>query len=287
MADPGALFAVRQGDHMSSVASACVASLLQADPATSISVWHPRPNPTARSASRLKFYNATFMDLCDTPNFKDGSVSNVAVCQPVFISEDTARLVAAGMERCYSIVDAIHAGKVNRGRSTRLHVSKLGRQRRIAIDVIGIWNDDSLVEFIIAATFLHPEQELSADLHDAYDMGPVIRAVPAGSRAAAGQKELRWTNVEAGALLSTFEAERLRKLKSMQRQRVVLAMRMAAKPAPVPKDSSAGWGCTMCGITSTTQKRCVLCWSPCAVWRAVGVCTCDRNSACTMGVHVM
>lgn len=115
---------------------ALLTALVTARPTSAISVWQPRPDVTQRGSSRVKKYNKAFLDLCDAVDVKPNQPKSAIVpLSPHFLSEETARVVGASMERSLRMITAIHRGYLDRGADVIIHVSRLGRQKTTIFEV--------------------------------------------------------------------------------------------------------------------------------------------------------
>lgn len=129
-------------------------------------------------------------------------------------------------------------------------------------------------------------------MHEAYDLGPAIRisAAPKYNSPSSDQcfeshplpqKKIRWTNVEASALLSAIEDERMRKMKTLQKQR---RSRRPPNLGLRPLNTPAG-SCARCAAQRRPPKRgtmystweiilhaCVYGMCVCVVWCMLMLC---------------
>lgn len=121
-----------------------------------VSVWARRAHPLDRGSCHLKAFNGAFSNLCDATSFGCGSHDEVFPPFPVFISQDTAAEAQSSMVALMSAVDDIHLGKSRRSSCLFVHISRLGRPQRVALEVIGIYDGEQLSEYVCVESLLPP-----------------------------------------------------------------------------------------------------------------------------------
>lgn len=121
-------------------------------PAPGITIWSPRVLPSARLTSRLKFFNQTFLDMCDTVSFPDRTPAAVWPQSCTFLYRDTATQARASWDRLVQNVDKIHNGELLRASQVFLHISRAGRKKVMWTEIFAFTAQSSLVEFLIVET---------------------------------------------------------------------------------------------------------------------------------------
>lgn len=138
---------------------AILSALAAARPTSAISVWQPRPDVTQRGSSRVKKFNQAFLDLCDAVTVKPNEPKSAIVpLHPHFLSEQTARVVGASMERNLRMITALHRGLLARAADVIIHVSRLGRQKTTLYEVLPVTDAVGMMtEYIVIHTLVDPE----------------------------------------------------------------------------------------------------------------------------------
>ena len=202
-------------------------------PTPGIAVFSPRRSPSLRYTSRLKFFNQTFLDLCDTVAFPDLSPTSVWPQSPFFLYLDTAHAAKSTWERLVEKVDKIHTGELRRASFVFLHISRAGRKRVVWTEVFAFTERSSLVEFLIVETPL-PE-DFPVEPPTPLIAQPRIDAVTPAEVVSA----------ELAALKHQESSLQLR-------ERLFAARRDSVKKQ---KSERRGFTCSECGESETSQRR--------------------------------
>lgn len=232
---------------------ALISTLLCSDATAAISVWHPRTDPAAGLTSHLKTCNQAFRDLCDVAQFADGRVPSVLVVNPLVFSPDTAHLLQASLQRFIEMVDAVHQGELMHVRSNALHLSRLGRQKKVKVDMIGIQRNGVLVEYMCVETLLPPDCELHIDAtfetilhHGSAPPTPVFVEVP---RSLPSSLAVAMADAPPSSMFSQWVFTRYG-IKSAK----WTVQTSATKKRRLFSDGK--WVCVQCNASETTQRRC-------------------------------
>lgn len=125
------------------------AALLQ-HPQPAISVWTPQA-PTF--APILKCYSDTFLDLCDAVTFPQSDLESVYMMRsPIFLSAQSERTARASAATFSALLDAIRLGARSHGQCQLIHVSRVGRAKRVLAEVCGAYVQGALCEWVVTET---------------------------------------------------------------------------------------------------------------------------------------
>lgn len=214
-------------------------SLLDCYRHEAVSVWTPRRSLRERFTARLLLHNDAFAQLCDASSFAGGAFEDVFPRRVVCLRPETAAALNLAWSRALELVDAIHAGEIHYGATQFLHVSKLGRMNQVQLGIMAI-NDEKqqlqafvAVEEVFSAKVPPFHGGVSFSLESGLPITPSYGEVMPSFSATYGnflfyRKYIDWTWVEFAS-----------------------SSREESKPA------SDDFVCKTCGVTETSQKRCV------------------------------
>lgn len=217
---------------ISPAALGVVSALLEKSAPLAVSVWEPGP---ARARSPLlKAHNQAFLDLCDAPRFLEGRFSAVLMTAPIFPFAETAVQVGRAQERMWRILEGLQLGEITQGRCTYLHVSRVGRVKRVVLELVAVHSGDRLEEFVAAEAELWGQDLVDPD--ESIATVPLRRHSSAPPAAAAlTDSPQSWTFSE------DTEGDTKPKRRDSDSKR--------------SSDDSPQFACRNCGTTNTVQKR--------------------------------
>lgn len=219
---------------------AIITSLLSMNAKLAIAVWQPRADPAKRFTSRLKASNHAFRDLCDVAHFLDDRTESVLVTQPVVANQETEAVLRASLLRIAEMCDAIHTGEALHARSYALHLSRLGRQKIVCLDIIAVQKNARLAEFISTERLMPDAFVLPHDLLEPFAFETIIHrnshhAIAAATTAREGMFS-QWVFSRHGAKTSKWTMQ----VNSSKKRRIFY---------------DGKWACVQCSARETTQRR--------------------------------
>ena len=74
----------------------------------------------------------------------------------------------ASARRCVDIIDGLHCGSLQRGTSILTHISRVGRRHVVDLEIVGVFHNGLLVEYVSAERILPLEFPLPVGLQRPY-----------------------------------------------------------------------------------------------------------------------
>lgn len=203
-------------------------------------MWTPHA-PTF--APVLKCYSNAFLDLCDAVSFPQSDLESVFMMRsPIFLSAQTERTARASTASFSALLDAIRMGGVSHGQCELVHVSRVGRAKRVLAEVCGSYAHGALCEWIVTETPLpEPAPNDAAALRD-------VRPVNSPNSAATSPS-VASTPSPSSHVWVLLASERDRAASGG------LVWQMEAGRPPPRKVRSGEFACEFCGATSTVLRR--------------------------------